>query len=149
MRAPRRWPSSSAIAWCEWSNRCSRQYTSTAAYATLAQQGVETARAESRADLDRSQSTVIGLIDRLRSEVNGRVDAIEARPSLPSTSLALDAASRLTELEDRMNAMVGALRVVRARQRPPAQSGRRAVAAADADRRLAGQQRQLLGTSLR
>ena len=85
------------------------QYTATAAYATLAQQGVETARAESRADLDRSQSTVIGLLDRLRTEVNGRVDAIEARPSLPSTSLALDAASRLAALEDRMNAMVGAL----------------------------------------
>ena len=34
------------------------QYTATAAYATLAQQGVDQARAESRADLDRSQSGV-------------------------------------------------------------------------------------------
>ncbi len=85
------------------------QYTATAAYATLAQQGVETARAEARADLDRTQATVFGLIDRLRTEVNNRVEGIESRPTLPSTSLALDAASRLAALEDRMNAMVGAL----------------------------------------
>ena len=85
------------------------QYTATAAYATLAQQGVETARAEARADLDRTQWTIIGLLDRLRTEIGSRLDGIEARPSLPSTSLALDAASRLAMLEDRMSAMVGAL----------------------------------------
>lgn len=85
------------------------QYTATAAYATLASQGVETARAEARADLDRTQATLIGLVDRLRTEVTNRVDGIEARPSLPSTSLSLDAASRLATLEDRMAAMVGAL----------------------------------------
>jgi hypothetical protein len=85
------------------------QYTATAAYATLAHQGVETARAEARADLDRTQATIIGLIDRLRHELTNRMDGVEARPSLPSTSLALDAASRLAAMEDRMNAMVGAL----------------------------------------
>lgn len=85
------------------------QYTATAAYATLGSQGVETARAEARADLDRTQSTLIGLIDKLRTEVTNRVEGIEARPLLPSTSLSLDAASRLAALEDRMNAMVGAL----------------------------------------
>ncbi|MBI4932308.1 MAG: hypothetical protein HY828_00405 [Actinobacteria bacterium] len=85
------------------------QYTATAAYATLAQQGVDTARAEARADLDRTQATIIGLIDRLRTELTNRMDGVEARPSLPSTSLALDAASRLAAMEDRMNAMVGAL----------------------------------------
>lgn len=85
------------------------QYTATAAYATLSQQGIETARAEARADLDRSQSTIIGLIDRLRTEMNGRIDGMEARPGLPSTSLALDAASRLAMLEDRMGSMIGAL----------------------------------------
>jgi hypothetical protein len=85
------------------------QYTATAAYATLAQQGVETARAEARADLDRSQSMIISLVDRLRSEMMNRVDGMEARPGLPSTSLALDAASRLAMLEDRMTSMIGAL----------------------------------------
>lgn len=85
------------------------QYTATAAYATLAQQSVETARAEARADLDRSQATIFGLLDRLRVELGSRLDGIEGRPSLPSTSLALDAASRLAMLEDRMSAMVGAL----------------------------------------
>jgi len=85
------------------------QYTATAAYATLAQQGVETARAEARADLDRTQATIIGLLDRMRSELGNRIDGIEGRPSLPSTSLALDAASRLAAMEDRMSAMVGAL----------------------------------------
>jgi hypothetical protein len=85
------------------------QYTATAAYATLAQQGVETARAEARADLDRTQSTLISLLDRLRTELGNRIDGMEARPSLPSTSLSLDAASRLAMLEDRMSAMVGAL----------------------------------------
>ena len=85
------------------------QYTATAAYATLAQQGVDTARAEARADLDRTQATIIGLLDRLRTELTNRMDGVEARPSLPSTSLALDAASRLAAMEDRMNAMVGAL----------------------------------------
>ena len=62
------------------------QYTATAAYATLAQQGVETARAEARADLDRTQATIIGLLDRLRTELGNRIDGIEGRPSLPSTS---------------------------------------------------------------
>jgi replicative DNA helicase len=85
------------------------QYTATAAYATLAQQGLKTTRDEARADLDRTQSTLIGLLDRLRMELSGRLDGIESRPSLPSTSLALDAASRLAMMEDRMNAMVGAL----------------------------------------
>jgi hypothetical protein len=85
------------------------QYTATAAYATLSQQGIETARAEARADLDRSQSTIIGLIDRLRTEMCSRIDGMEARPGLPSTSLALDAASRLAMLEDRMGSMIGAL----------------------------------------
>lgn len=85
------------------------QYTATAAYATLAQQGVDTARAEARADLDRTQAAVIGLLDRLRTELTNRMDGVEARPGLPSTSLALDAASRLAAMEDRMNAMVGAL----------------------------------------
>ncbi len=53
------------------------QYTSMAAYATIAKQDVATARAESRADLDRSQATLIGLLEKLRSDVNARLDGLE------------------------------------------------------------------------
>lgn len=52
------------------------QYTATAAYATLSQQGLDEARAEARADLDRTNATLLGLIDRLRAEVAGRLDAL-------------------------------------------------------------------------
>jgi hypothetical protein len=85
------------------------QYTATAAYATLSHQNVETARAEARADLDRSQSTIISLLDRLRTETNARLDGIETRPSMPASSLGVDAASRLAILEDRMGSIINAL----------------------------------------
>jgi hypothetical protein len=86
------------------------QYTATAAYATLAQQGVENARAEARADLDRTQATLIGLIDRLRTEVVNRVDGFEARPSMSAgAAVSLDVSSRFSVLEERMHAMIGAL----------------------------------------
>ncbi|MDO8364230.1 MAG: hypothetical protein Q7V88_15165 [Actinomycetota bacterium] len=85
------------------------QYTATAAYATLAQQGVEQARAESRADLDRSQSTIIGLLDRLRSEINTRLDGVDARHHGPSAAMPQDVAARLAAMEDRMNGVLHAL----------------------------------------
>jgi hypothetical protein len=86
------------------------QYTATAAYATLAQQGVENARAEARADLDRTQATLIGLIDRLRTEVVNKVDGFEARPSMSAgAAVSLDVSSRFSVLEERMHAMIGAL----------------------------------------
>jgi hypothetical protein len=86
------------------------QYTATAAYATLAQQGVDNARAEARADLDRTQATLIGLIDRLRTEVTNKVDGFETRPSMSAgAAVSLDVASRFSVLEERMHAMIGAL----------------------------------------
>ena len=86
------------------------QYTATAAYATLAQQGVESARAEARADLDRTQATVIGLIDKLRTEVSNRVEGLDARPSISAgAAVSLDVSSRFAVLEERMHAMIGAL----------------------------------------
>lgn len=85
------------------------QYTATAAYATLAHQNVETARAEARADLDRAQATLIGLMDRLRTELSNRMDGIDGRPGTPSTSLQLDAASRLAMVEDRLTSVISAL----------------------------------------
>ena len=44
------------------------QFTSIAAYAQLSQHAVETARAESRADLDREKATILSLLERLREE---------------------------------------------------------------------------------
>ena len=85
------------------------QYTATAAYATLAQQGVDQARGESRADLDRSQNTIIGLLDRLRSEINNRLDGVDARPHINASALPSDSAARLTAMEDRMNGVLHAL----------------------------------------
>lgn len=85
------------------------QYTATAAYATLAQQGVDQARHESRADLDRSQSTIIGLLDRLRSEINNRLDGVDARPHMSGGALPSDTAARLAAMEERMSGVLHAL----------------------------------------
>lgn len=85
------------------------QYTATAAYATLAQQGVDTARAESRADLDRSQSTIIGLLDRLRTEIGNRLDGLDARPQSAGWAAPSDVAGRMQAMEDRMQGVLHAL----------------------------------------
>ena len=85
------------------------QYTATAAYATLAQQGVDGVRREARADLDRSQATIIGLLDRLRSEINNRLDGVDARPHMSANALPSDAAARLSAMEDRMSGVLHAL----------------------------------------
>ncbi len=85
------------------------QYTATAAYATLGQQGVEAARREARSDLDRSQSTIIGLLDRLRSDINNRLDGVDARPNMGGNTLPSDAAARLAAMEDRMTGVLNAL----------------------------------------
>lgn len=55
------------------------QYSAMAAYATIAQQSVETARAESRHDLDRSQATMIGLIERVRRDCTDAIVGVRAR----------------------------------------------------------------------
>lgn len=85
------------------------QYSSTAAYATLAQQGVEHVRAEARADHERLQTTIIGLLDRLRVEMNSRLDALESRPAQGGASINTDASTRIAELEERTNVVITAL----------------------------------------
>jgi len=85
------------------------QYTASAAYATIAQQNVDTARAEARADLDRMERRLTNLVEQLRDEVVHRGDTSAARVAIPSTSLSIDAAARLGALEDRVGAMMGAL----------------------------------------
>lgn len=85
------------------------QYAASAAYATIAQQNVDTARAEARADLDRMERRLTNLVEQLRDEVVGRADGAATRAVVPSTSLSIDAAARLGALEERVGAMVGAL----------------------------------------
>jgi hypothetical protein len=55
------------------------QYTAMAAYATIAKQDVETARAEARAEIDRSQATSIGLMEKVRREFSDSLSGVEHR----------------------------------------------------------------------
>lgn len=83
------------------------QYTSMAAYATIAKQDVERVRAEARSDLDRSQATVIGLIEKLRNEVNVRLDGLERRSV--GGDLSADGATRLARVEHDLASATAAL----------------------------------------
>jgi hypothetical protein len=83
------------------------QYTAMAAYATIAQNNVDAVKAESRHDVDRTQSTLIGLIERVRQE------SLEAaRHSGPANGMlpppVLDE-PRLTAIEQRFEALASAL----------------------------------------
>jgi hypothetical protein len=73
------------------------QYSAMAAYATIAKQDSESVKVESRADLDRSQATLIGLLEKLRNEVNTRLDGLERRGA--GGDMSGDAGSRLSRLE--------------------------------------------------
>jgi hypothetical protein len=84
------------------------QYTSMAAYATIAKQDVEAVKVEARADLDRSQATVIGLTEKLRNEINGRLDGLERRS--PGGDLSADDVSRLANVERDLASALTALR---------------------------------------
>ena len=83
------------------------QYTSMAAYATIAKQDVETVKLEARADLDRSQATVIGLTEKLRNEINTRLDGLERRSA--GGDLSADGASRLANVERDLESALTAL----------------------------------------
>lgn len=83
------------------------QYTSMAAYATIAKQDVEAVKAEARADLDRSQATVIGLTEKLRNEINGHLEGLECRSG--GGDLSADSASRLANVERDLASTLSAL----------------------------------------
>ena len=85
------------------------QYTATAAYATLTQQGLDEARAEARSDLDRSQSTNIGLLDRLRAEIGARLDALETGRAFAGGAPSGDVSERLAAMEERVGGLMRAL----------------------------------------
>lgn len=81
------------------------QYTAMAAYATIAKNHTDTVQAEGRNDLDRAQSTMIGLIERVRRECADSIQGIQARQGTGDGS---DLA-RLDSLEQRFEALAGAL----------------------------------------
>lgn len=81
------------------------QYTAMAAYATIAQNATDGMRAELRSDIDRSQSTTIGLVERVRRECADSITGIQARTGSGDDS---DAA-RLDSLENRFEALAAAL----------------------------------------
>jgi hypothetical protein len=83
------------------------QYTAMAAYAQIAQNNTEAVRAEGRHDLDRSQSTLIGLIERVRRECADSIQGIDARVGTSSSSGGDD--SRVAALESRFEALATAL----------------------------------------
>ena len=83
------------------------QYTSMAAYATIAKQGAEGVKVEARSDLDRSQATVIGLLEKLRNEVNARLDGLERRAA--GGDLSADGTSRLAKVERDLASATAAL----------------------------------------
>jgi hypothetical protein len=80
------------------------QYTSMAAYATIAKHDVEGVRVESRSDLDRSQATVIGLIEKLRNEVDLRLDRTST-----GGDLSVGTATRLGQVEHDLASTMAAL----------------------------------------
>jgi hypothetical protein len=84
------------------------QYTSMAAYATIAKQDVEAVKVEARADLDRSQATVIGLTEKLRNEIGARLDGLERRSV--GGDLSTDDVSRLANVERDLASALTALR---------------------------------------
>ncbi|MEP7114969.1 MAG: hypothetical protein ABI862_17010 [Ilumatobacteraceae bacterium] len=83
------------------------QYTSMAAYATIAKQDFESGKVEARADLDRSQATLIGLLEKLRNEVNSRLDELERRAAGGDTSP--DCESRFGRIEEELGSAMAAL----------------------------------------
>jgi hypothetical protein len=81
------------------------QYTAMAAYATIAQNSDEGLRAEMRSDIDRSQSTTIGLVERVRRECADSITGMQMRSGNGDGS---DGA-RLDSLENRFEALAAAL----------------------------------------
>jgi chromosome segregation ATPase len=75
------------------------QYTAMAAYASIAKNDTDALRSEVKHDLERSQSTLIGLVERVRAEV-GSTSGVAGAAALER---------RIAELEDRFDALASAL----------------------------------------
>ena len=85
------------------------QFTSIAAYAQISQHAVETARAESRADLEREKASILALLERLREEALSDGPRPVSDHSATDSSAAADpsvihsALARIAALEDRFD----------------------------------------------
>ena len=79
------------------------QYTAMAAYAQIAQNNSEAVRAEGRHDLDRSQSTLIGLIERVRRECADSIQGAQLHQGNDGDG------ARLAQLEQRFDGLAVAL----------------------------------------
>jgi hypothetical protein len=88
------------------------QFSALAAYATIAEQAVDTARAEARSDLDRNRTTILGLVDQLHREVLSR----------GTGSAEHDGRSQLDALAGRIDDLTGSLDQVVRQQRELAAS---------------------------
>ena len=85
------------------------QYSAMAAYATIAQQNVDAARAESKSDIEHSQTKMIGLLEKLRTETRQQ---LTGSTTLPGVAVPSDAGHRLSVLEDGMSILAGTLQQV-------------------------------------
>ena len=85
------------------------QYSAMAAYATIAQQNVDAAKAESKSDIERSQAKVIGLLEKLRTDTRQQ---LTGSTTLPGVAVPSDAGHRLSVLEDGMTMLAGTLQQV-------------------------------------
>jgi hypothetical protein len=85
------------------------QYSAMAAYATIAQQNVDAARAESKSDIEHSQSKVIGLLEKLRTETRQQ---LTGATNVPGHAVPADAGHRLSVLEDGITMLANTLQHV-------------------------------------
>jgi cell division protein FtsB len=76
-------------------------YTAMASYATIAERNTDLAKQEARADLDRSQSTVIGLIEKVRTDLGNRMPSGHSSTA-PHGGNQTD---RLLRLDERLDAL--------------------------------------------
>ena len=85
------------------------QFTSMAAYAQIAQQSVDTARAEGRANLDREIAKVVTLVERARQEFGApRIESLNVSPTAQAPappSIDITALARIALLEDKFEVM--------------------------------------------
>lgn len=95
-------------------DRLHAQFTTIAAHAEIARQQTELARAEARADLERTRETLIGLIETVRAEVAdaGGYHVPGSRPG-PSVDAAIE---RVTAVETAMSSVQATVERCFARQ---------------------------------
>jgi hypothetical protein len=93
--------------------RVHSQFTTIAAHAEIARTQSEHARAEARADLDRTRDTLIGLIEQLRTDADQATHVAGSAPG-PSTA---EQGSRVDAMTERLDHVTTIVDVCFARQK--------------------------------